>query len=270
MKSILLHIAADDEVDGRFQVALDLCRAFGAHLSCLYVTPYSAYATLDPFGGGIGMGTILEDLHKSEAELRARLESRLSHEDVAWDWSSVNGDPVSSVVAATALADLVILGQSCPTDKRLGRPLPIVDDVAVHAGCAVLVVPKGVNQMRIGGSVVIGWNASPEAAHAIKAAMPLLKTASSVHIASVGDADAAFPQTDANAYLSRHGISSDIHQLAGTRGNAATILHDFATGKHATCLVIGAYGRSRLRETLLGGVTRNLLSSAVVPLLLAH
>lgn len=270
MKSVVLHIAADDEVDGRFQVALDLCRAFGAHLSCLYVTPYSAYATLDPFGGGIGMGAILEDLHKSEADLRARLESRLSHEDVPWDWSSVNGDPVSCLVAASALADLVILSQSSGSDKRLGRPLPIVDDVAVHAGCAVLVVPKGVNQMLIGGDAVIGWNASPEAAHAIKAAVPFLKTASSVHIASVGETDAAFPQTAANAYLSRHGIASDIHQLPGTRGDAGDVLHEFAVGKQANCLIMGAYGRSRLRETLLGGVTRNLLSNAAVPLLLAH
>lgn len=270
MKSVLFHASNDDAIDARLQVALDVCRAFGAHLTCLYATPYNAYVVFDPFGGIGAQGAILEGLRESETALRTRIEARLAHEDVQWDWRSVDGDVAQNIVAASALSDLVIVSQHSETDKGISRPLSIVNDVAVHAACAVLVVPKGVNQLPMGGSAVIGWNASPEAAHAVRAAVPFLKTASFVHIASVGEEGEAFPQTDANAYLSRHGIASDLHELAGHKSKAAQVLHDFAVGKQATCLVMGAYGRSRLRETLLGGVTHDLLSSSTIPLLVAH
>lgn len=270
MKSILFHASGDDAVDARLQVALDVCRAFSAHLTCLYVTPYNAYVAFDPFGGIAAQGEILQDLRDNEIALRERIESRLAHEDVQWDWISADGDVASAIVAASLLSDLVIISQHCGTDKGLDKPLPIVNDVTLHSACAVLVVPKGVSQLQIGGDAVIGWNASPEAAHAIRAAVPFLKTASSVHIASVGSDGEVFPQTAANAYLSRHGISSDLHELAGSNRNAAQVLHDFAVSKQANCLIMGAYGRSRLRETLLGGVTRDLLSTSTIPLLLAH
>jgi nucleotide-binding universal stress UspA family protein len=270
MKSVLFHASNDDAIDARLQVALDICRTFGAHLTCLYATPYNAYVAFDPFGGIGAQGAIIDDLRESETALRSRIEARLAHEDVQWDWRSFDGDVASNIVAASALSDLVIVSQHCDTDTGLSRPLSIVNDVAVHAACAVLVVPQGVNQFHLGGSAVIGWNASPEASHAIRAAVPFLKAASFVHIASVGEDGEAFPQTAANAYLSRHGIASDIHELAGSNSNAAQVLHDFAVSKQADYLVMGAYGRSRLRETLLGGVTRDLFATSKIPLIVAH
>ncbi|MEQ1549048.1 MAG: universal stress protein [Chakrabartia sp.] len=270
MKSVLLHAHDDMAMDARLQVALDVCRAMGAHLTCLHVTPFNAYISFDPLGGIATQGIILEGLRDNELALRKRIEAQLEREDVSWDWTSRDGDVASTIVVASALSDLVILSQYCDTDKTPNKPLPIVDDVAVHAACAVLVVPTGVNQLQICESAVIGWNASPEAAHAIRAAVPFLKLASSVHIASVGEEDEAYPQTEANSYLSRHGIVSDIHIVPGSSRNAAEVLHDFAVSKQASFLVMGAYGRSRLRETLLGGVTRSLISNSKIPLLLGH
>ena len=270
IKSVLLHANEDDAMDARLQVALDVCRAMGAHLTCLHVTPYNAYVAFDPFGGVAMQATVLDGLRKIEAALRARIESRLSNEDVSWDWSSGDGDVASTIIQASGLSDLIIISQYDKSESRLNKPLPIVDDVAVHASCAVLVVPTGVNQITISDGAVIGWNASPEAAHAIRAATPLLQMASFVHISSVREDGADYPQTMANAYLARHGIKSDLHELPGTDRNAAHVLHDFAMSKQANFLVIGAYGRSRFRETLLGGATHSLLSTSKIPLLLAH
>lgn len=270
IKSVLLHASDDDAMDARLQVALDVCRALGAHLTCLCVTPYNAYIAFDPLGGMGAQAAILDGLRESETALRSRVEARLAHEDVMWDWLSLDGDVASTIVSASALSDLVILSQHCAADKGISKPLPIVNDIAIHAACGVLVVPKGMTQMTIGGGAVIGWNASPEASHAVRAAMPFLKTASFVHIASVGEEGEVFPQVAANTYLSRHGIASDLHELAGSNSNAAQVLHDFALSKQANFLVIGAYGRSRFRETLLGGTTRSLLSTSKIPLLLAH
>ncbi len=270
IKSVLVHANEDDAMDARLQVALDVCRAVGAHLTCLHVTPYNAYMAFDPIGGIATQGAILESLRTQEANLRKRTESRLAREDVSWDWTSADGDTDSAIVALSALSDLIVVSQYDNSEKGLNKPLPIVDDVALHASCAVLVVPTGVDHIEIGEGAVIGWNASPEAAHAVRAATPILQTASFVHIASVGENGADYPQTQANAYLSRHGIKSDLHELPGSNRNAAQVLHDFALAKKANFLVMGVYGRSRFRETLLGGVTRTLLSTSKIPLLLTH
>jgi nucleotide-binding universal stress UspA family protein len=270
IKSVLLHAHDDDAMGARLQVALDVCRAFDAHLTVLHVTPFNASAAFDPLGGIAAQGVILEDMHDREAELRTATEARLGREDVRWDWSSQNGEVANMIVKASALSDLIIVSQQATSASQTSNPLPIIDDVAIHASCAVLVVPQGVKQINLSGAAVIGWNASPEAAHAIRAAVPFLKTASFVHIASVGENGADYPQTDANAYLSRHGIKSDLHELQGANRNAGEALHEFAASKMASCLVIGAYGRSRFRELLLGGTTRSLLSTSTIPLLLTH
>lgn len=234
IKSVFLHAREDDAMDARLQVALDICRATGAHLTCLHVTPYDAYVIVDPFGGVATQGAILESVREAEAALRTRIETRLGHEDVQWDWTSTEGDVASTIVEASTLCDLIVISQHDAADKSLNKPLPMVDSVAVHAACGVLVVPKGVTQIRLGEEVVIGWNASPEAAHAIRAAIPILQMASFVHIASIDEGGADFPQTGANTYLSRHGIKSDLHSLPGSSRNAAQALHDFAVSKQAS------------------------------------
>lgn len=270
MKSILLHVHDDDALDHRLQVALDVCRAFGAHLTCFYATPYDAYVTMDPLGGMAVQAAIMDDFRATEERVRQRISGQLVHDDIVWDWQSALGDVATSIVQASALADLVILSQYDGKGGGTEKPLSIVDEVAVHASCATLVVPAGASSFQMNGAMVIGWNASPQASHAIRMALPFLKRADSVHIASVEQSDEAVPQTEANAYLSRHGVSSDLHELPRAGRKAAQVLHDFAISKGANCLVMGAYGHSRLRETLLGGVTRHLLATSTVPLLLGH
>jgi nucleotide-binding universal stress UspA family protein len=270
MKSILLHVHDDESMETRLQFALDVCRAMDAHLTCLLVTTYDAYATFDPMGGMGAQTVLVEGLRESESNMQAQTETRLLRDDVRWDWVAARGDVAGIIVAQSALCDLVIVSQCRDADRRPNKPLPIVDDVVVHAACAVMVVPDSIGSWRAGEAAVIGWNASPEAAHAIRAALPFLHAASSVHIVSVGEDNETFPQTAANTYLSRHGVASDLHELTGSNRKAAKVLLDFAKSKRANCLVMGAYGRSRLRETLLGGATRSLLSDSDVPLLLSH
>jgi nucleotide-binding universal stress UspA family protein len=94
--------------------------------------------------------------------------------------------------------------------------------------------------------------------------------ASAVHLVSVRKNDEDLPQLSAAAYLSRHGIASELHLIDAAGGSADEILHKFALDHGAGMLLIGAYGHSRLRETLLGGVTRYLTLTTEVPLLLGR
>lgn len=270
MKSVLLHVYDDDALDDRLQVALDICRAFDAHLTCLQVTPYNAYVSFEPLGGVCTQTAVLESVREREDEVRERIEGRLGQDDVRWDWVAADGPVVQTLVSASALSDLLIVSQFPGAGDAAVQPLPIVDEVAVHAACAVMLVPADVKTFDSGRPAVIGWNASPEAANAVRNALPFLRAASVVDIVSIGEDGEAFPQTSASSYLSRHSVASDLHTLPADPKGAGAALEGFAERRGAGCLVIGAYGRSRFRETLLGGATRDLLRTSHIPLLLGH
>jgi hypothetical protein len=185
-------------------------------------------------GGRVfAQGAIVADLNGRESELHQDILAKLQHEDVLWHWVTMDGDVAESIIAASKLSDLVILSQRSNAANSKDMLLPIIDDVVVSAGCALLVVPDDVKRLQSIDNAVIGWNSTTESAPNIRRAVPFLKAASSVHIASVGVEEGTYPQTDANCYLSRHDIVSDIHELPGTARSAAMTLHDFAVSKQA-------------------------------------
>jgi nucleotide-binding universal stress UspA family protein len=227
MKSVLLHIFEDDGLDDRLSVALDLCRAHDAHLSCVYITPYSAYVGLDPVGGVFASGAVIDGLRESEARTRDRVEARLNREDVRWDWQSYDGDPAQTIISVSSLADLVVLSQSGRSRLGADAPLPIVDDVAVHAGCPVLVVPKGVTRFDATAPIVIGWNASEEAARAVREALPALRLARAVTLVSIGEEDEVYGKLSSQRRPCRCGVDAG-RQAPGCRGNPDRRLWPFA------------------------------------------
>lgn len=269
MKSIILHAADDDAFGERLQVALDAARALDAHLTCLHVVPFEAYVAMDPFGGAFVSTAALADFRERGDAFRERCEARLGHEDVRWDWQTIDGDPASVLIRAAALADLVVVGQARGGVRGMIDPPSLADPLVVNAGCAVLVVTKGCGPYDPSKPVVVAWNASEQAARAIRQALPLIRLASAVHIVSVDEEDEDFPQMEASSYLSRHGIKSELSQIDRT-GRIDELLQDFAADKGADALVMGAYGHSRLRETALGGVTRRLLAHATIPLIMGR
>ena len=86
IKTILMHVQNDETLDSRLQNALSLARCFEAHLSCLHVTPIQAYVAFDSFGGVFVMQDVMDKLERQETDLRARVEQKLSAEDVSWDY----------------------------------------------------------------------------------------------------------------------------------------------------------------------------------------
>lgn len=268
MKTIILHVQADPALDARLQAALDLVRSSNGHLVCVQATPLSAYVGSDPFGGVFVMGDLVAELNKRDKELRDGVEARLQAEGVSWSWVHMDGDPAAVLVEQARLADLVIMSRT--TDKpRARQPLPLVEDVALHARAPVLAIPPEGEGFDATRPALIAWNGSNEAASALRAAMPLLRQARDVKILVVGNESDSFPSSTAALYLSRQGIEPEIHVRAGG-GDVAEVISAAAVELGAGYIVMGAYGHSRLREFLLGGVTRSLLSASRLPLLLAH
>jgi nucleotide-binding universal stress UspA family protein len=268
MKNILLHIHDDDEQAVRLAAAVGLARQTNGHINCVQVTPIQAYAG-DPYGGLFGMAALIDTIHDSDKALRLTMESRLATAGVAWDWRCFDGNPVERLIEQSALADVVVLSQ--PHHHRGGRsPAPIIGDVVIHARCPVLMVPQGRQLVALDRPALVAWNGSAEAAHAMGLALPMLRRASGVHLVEVSDDVPGVPASEAAQFLSRHGIAADVHDWPAKNRRVSVALLHAASELGAAYLVMGAYGHSRLRETVLGGVTRELIASSNVPLLMAH
>lgn len=269
MKSILLHIYDDTGLEGRMQAAFDLARAFEGHITCLHATPYEDYFATDPLLAASLPAEFSAKMEMLKIELQVMVKARMQREGVSWEWVHVDDAMARGLIRRSALADIIVLSLAGPTPEW-DQPRPLAAAVATGAMAAVLAIPAGIERFDAAAPVVIGWNGSAEAALAIKAALPLLRLASSVHLIEVEERKSAYPRDSAARYLSSHAISVEILKRRPIDGSVSRTLSQVATELGAGLLVMGAFGRSRLRELLLGGVTRDLLRSSSVPLLLAH
>ncbi len=270
MKSIYLHVHDDAGQEERLGVALDLAHTHGANISCVQTTGFNSYIMTDPFGGMYASTDLLNAAQLRDEEERARIDLRLKGEGVTWDWVHADGDFARTLVSCARLADVLILSRH---DKMHGaKPAPpaIVADVIVLARAPVLVVPPGINNFRADGPILIAWNGSIEAAHSLRLTLDFLRLATAVHIVTVSDDSTDFSSAEASRYLARHDIACEEHDWPRENRSVAQTLSAAAAKFGAACIVMGAYGHSRLRETILGGVTRDLLAEATVQLLLAH
>ncbi len=267
MKSILLHAQNDSGFEIRLQTALDIARATQGHITCLHVTPTRAYVATEPFGGMFIMRDIVKMLDEQEQVVRALVETRLAKEDVSWDYEALTTDIHYGLVDRGSLSDLIIMSQ--PPHRK---DAPVVDgvigDVIVDSRTPVLVVPEEAPMFKMGGSAVVAWNDSFEAANALRAAVPLLKLAEKVTILTVDKGKQEQEPSLAPAeYLSRHGIHAEVHSQSADKASIEETLKLALDWLNADYLVMGAYGHSRAREYWFGGVTRSMLREPTVPIL---
>lgn len=265
MKSILVHIHDDAGQNARLQAALDVARYYSGHLTCLQAMPFAAYAG-EPFTGAM---IAYEAYAETMEATRTRIEAQLQKEGVPWDWIDSRGSGSVAVMMHSQLTDLIVLS---PTGKLTDpdAALPIVGEIATKVRAPVLAVRDDQKSFDPAGAALIAWNGSPEAAQAVRNTMGLLTAAKGVHIACIEeDFDTHIPAREAASYLSRYGIKAEVHARAKS-GTVADTLSSIAAEMRAGYLVMGAYGRSRFAEFILGGVTRSLLADAPLPLVLSH
>jgi nucleotide-binding universal stress UspA family protein len=267
MKELLVLAHDDVGQEARVQVALDLARGLDAHLTFLDVVvpppPYVDYSV----GRAIG-DDLLEAGAKLEAANRARLEPRLRNEDVAWEWLDRVDSLAGAMIATSALSDLIILNRQLEdypeTDMRA-----VAGEVVISSERPVLAVPQHIRRFSA-ERTAIAWDGSPSAIRALRAAVPLMALAGHVLLVEIGAGASSHSATEAARYLSRHNIHARLeHCEALPSGIARTLIAE--AGRHGAGLIVaGAYGHSRVREALLGGVTRELLTHSPYPLLLSH
>ena len=270
MHSILLHIHDDDCLEARLQAALDIVRTFGGHLTCVQAIPFDVMAPGDIYGSGAA--ELVPILRENAEKLQQRVEARLAAEGVAWDWVQDFDAAGHMLLAYAALADLIVLGASEPRGGKGASSL--AGQVALHAQTPVLAVPAGTRGFDAAVPAMVAWNGSIEASHALRAAVPLLKRSASVQLVTVEEVREVraydLPPTEGGEFLSRHGIACEMVAIPLRDGSAQDALRHAAEVRKVGCIVMGAYGHTRLRETVLGGATRGLLAHSPVPLFLCH
>lgn len=269
MKSILLHIHEDGELDSRLQCACDLARAFDAHVTCLHATPFEEYLRTDPLSAAWLPSEFSAKMRARRDALRANVEARLEDEGILWDWVHADTQISDALIAHSALVDLIVVGRRAVADVEEDEVPAIVGKVVTSARAPVFGVPPGLESYDPARPAVLAWNDSPEAAMAVRQGLSLLQRAGSVHIVTIESTLRAYPSDRAARYLARHGVEAEIvtRPRTGTVGESLlAAVREFSAGT----LVMGGYGHSRLREFLLGGTTIEMLGSSPVPLLLGH
>lgn len=266
MKNILLLVHDDEGQEARLQAALDLTRTLDGHLRCVDVTQLPV--TVGDYYGIAGETMLVTDERQREAINRDRLEARLQHESVAWDWIDVAGDIASCVVGQATMADLVVLNR-----KLDAIPGPETRDIAgrvlMRARKPIVAVPDALRRFDARGRALIAWDGRDSAAATMRACVPLLQFASAVHIFAARDGAERIDAGEAAAYLSRHGIHASVRIVDDGFTAADRLIVAEGETWRADYILMGAYGRGRLMETF-GGVTRRMLGSSPLPLILGH
>lgn len=279
LKDILVHLDGTEQSRVRLQLAAGLARRHGAHLAGLFVVDVMLpMMAASDAGSGAVLAEMIERMRADTLEEAAAVEAgfreTLRREAIAGEWRLVEGSSHEHVALHARYADLVVAGQASPDDAQPSATV-ILEAVLFDSGRPVLVVPYAGSFPTLGQRVLVGWNASAQAARAVHDALPLMEGAGSVVVSAVNprrgiDAHGDIPGADIATHLARHGLKVEVeHSLAPEIG-AGDLLLNRASEISADLLVIGAYGHSRLRETILGGVTRTLLRQMTIPVLMAH
>jgi nucleotide-binding universal stress UspA family protein len=260
MRSILVNGDRKPGNDARIKAAAQIAARFGGHVTVLVDTPVSRYIAMDPMGGSYVLSDALEKARAEDDAVATIADQVLAGSGVTFDVVRCEDEPVTALSHAARLADLVVVSRSGG----------LAGDLALTSRTPILALA---NDQALGlpiGRACIAWDGSEQSAAALRAAVPLLADCPSVTVISVIEKKGGFPATDALSYLARHGISADFEEHERRDSTEKTLAIAVAQAR-ADLLVMGAYGKSRMREFLFGGVTAFFLDSQEAPpLLLAH
>jgi nucleotide-binding universal stress UspA family protein len=269
IRSILVHVDAGPHVRSRLELAAALGKSLGAEVTALYaVTPVYVELAFETAMGALPPSLV--DLDDSRLATARDLVSAVSAEaDVPIEWRAARDAPERATIAHALCADLLILGQHDRANHQTGVLSDFAPWVLTGSGKPAVLVPYIGARASAFSNVMIAWKATREAAHALGAAIPLLRSAQSINV--VLDADTTPTDRELlRAFLRRHGLRASEHTLITSPSTAGEAILSMAADIGADLIVMGCYGHSRAREFVLGGASRTVLESMTVPVLMVH
>ena len=281
-KSILVHVDHSDACRQRVALAIELAQSQQAYLTGVVPTGVIYY----PYGGvGYGEGGSAMGIYYEAAttELRAVAQQSVDSfkRQVAQaglpsaECRIANVDAIAAFTLHGHYADLVVLSQSNPDIQGIAANAVLPQHVLLHVARPVLLVPYAGTFSNIGQQVMVAWDSGRESARAVADALPILKLAAKVHVIvfngrkDAPDGHGPHPGTEMALYLSRHGVNVEASEEE-TSIDIGSALLSRMSDYGSDMLVMGGYGHSRFRETILGGITRTILEHMTVPVLMSH
>jgi nucleotide-binding universal stress UspA family protein len=209
---------------------------------------------------------------KAAREAIARFKQATAHVDLPAEMQTIEAGLEDAPSAFGRLArtfDVAIVSQTEP--EKLGPEDRIVEAALFESGRPVIVVPYIQKDGLKLDRALVCWDGSRTAARALADAMPLLEFSKSIELVAVGNGHKGDTVrfADVDKHLARHGLKAEVKQITADVDVASTIL-SHAADSSADFIVMGGYGHSRLREFILGGVTRGILGAMTVPVLMSH
>jgi nucleotide-binding universal stress UspA family protein len=270
-RDILAHVRPYGSLEP-VEVALRLGGRFDARVTGLYALQDIARFRRILAENSDPLRQLIERDQESATEAEQRVRALAEREGVDFDWLAGEGDAAELIAIVGRLRDLVVVGKTEP-----GESFGVIERmITAPTGRPVLVVPSTGPFLDVGQTVLIAWNGSAQAADAVMRGMPFITAAKRVVVLEGSEHRERLPVTapkpplDLNAYLKRHGIEAETARTDATGADVGMAILDAARKVGADLVVMGAFGRSRLREWVLGGATRAVLDHMHVPVLMAH
>lgn len=298
LRDILVCLDATAAGDARLELALTLAQAGKSHLTAVYLVPEpggwtnapanvglppTVLGPVSPEGasviGGLPVGAaapVEQVLHEADRadSVERRFRDEVSGHTLEGEWHALDRAELAELVQLAQSADLTVLGQSASDDND-GASWLRPDDLLIDSGRPVLVIPYAGTYQQVGRRVLAAWDGTREASRALHDALPLIVGAEVVTVMHVAaqqadlDRDRSWLERIVR-HLGRHGIKAQPEESPSGDIAISDVLLSRAADLSADMIVAGAYHHSQLRESLLGGVSRELLEHMTVPVLMSH
>lgn len=280
LKKVLVPLTGRP-LDGRAVAAAFLtARRFGARVAGFGVTPH-AEVRASSESGAIPAALVEQLIRIAQDEQATVIDgarrlfeqygARLGGPDVVATWEQATGPLAETIAEEARLADVVVVAQASDGSNAMG---PTIEAALFQSGRGLLLAPRG-EPASVGEAVAVAWDGGAAAARAVAAAMPFLLAAGKAVILSSGAevrtaGSAASPDRLAE-YLALHGVVAEIAAVETAGARVSRALMDAALGRGCDLMAMGAYGHSRMRERVWGGVTLDILREPPpLTVLMAH
>ena len=275
-KSVLTVLTDTAFAADTLKAAIDFARRHDAHLDVLCLGVDRSH---NSFTYGSAAAFAMEQtLHIARNEKQALTqiaEPMLQASDLRWGLTQavcVMPDVARHVSYYAQFADVVVLAR--PYGKARGLEMENTVEAALFDASAPVWIAPDTEAVVAPKVISLAWNESPEALRAAKAALPLLQAAEKVHVVIIDPPTHGPNRSDPGGmlsqFLARHGVRVEVDVLSKTLPRVSDVLSRSAVECGSDLIVMGAYGHSRLRESILGGATRHMLEQSQLPVFMTH
>jgi nucleotide-binding universal stress UspA family protein len=275
IKDIVCHIAIDSSRDAAAPYAVSVAEVFSAHI-CGVAFAYEPVLPAAMMNGGLPIDFVEAQrvaAERAASDGIAKFENAVRRTGISSESRVVSATLSEAAAGFGQMArrfDLAVVGQA---DPPVNAQHLIIEAALFQSGRPVLVVPYIQSSGLTLENVLVCWDGSRNAARAVGDALPFLARAKAITVLVVASKRLTLnepPGADIAHHLARHRLPVDLKRIVSEDADVANIILSYAADASADFIVMGGYGHSRLREFILGGVTRGILSSMTVPALLSH